>query len=1049
MGQAAGYDPNDRSTWVWDDGVGGRFAMSLEAYDRSVKEGRPLWQTPGVKAELAERTLSNSPGGTLDTAQPDEERARMGQFLGQLQGQAQTGEGAWAQTLKNSTRDANASAMALGQSMPGANRMTELRDIQNTQGANDQRAVGQANILRAQSQMAGTENLGNALNSQGELDANQAAASSAASQGVREATDAALDKQGKQWLDTVSKAGQAVAMLASKGGTVPGEAKIFGDDEANDTVPAWLSPGEIVIPRHVTKSSDAPGRAAAFVRAVQEKHKAPQWASPQHLAEGGPAYPTLDNGTNQLVGGVFEDAQVMNDPSVTSGTNTFGAPQQAASIRNGGLFDRRPYNETRAATLNNADKFLAQAQGAGPSVAPQQMQNATDSNLAEAMQAMANARGAGAAASRGEAVGREGAAQQDAAGKAASTVASEQDKGEQAFAKAILAQRARDLAFAQARQQAAWRNTMMNTGIGAEQQAQMRNILGGAAQGAAGVSGMLSDNLFKGDNEFNSDVGGTKLGSESDFGGSADQWASYPGSSGAGDFNAPDIDSGGYAAKGGMVRGYDDGGEVTELFPSLTAPRRSEYVTDFEGRNAEREAQMLADIQAGSKASPTEDGAAPFSLQSFAPGMPGGLGHRGPIQGESRNPFNPAAKALSRVPGLALKSQSPTAEKSPEPIAAPPDKPAASASPASPAWSAPVDRSPGEAAQAIKDEQSAAAAKGSAEAELARNQAAAYSEQEKMLQRHALEQKEMQDRAHASAQDAMSKVQQARDEMAKIDTSVDPGRWWATRSTGGKIAGIIGLALGAIGAGNDGINRAAGMIQQNIDRDIDAQKAEHELRLKKGQGAVDSAQSMYAMNHAALQDDLAAQSATKASALELADNKLKQIAATAQSPIAKANAQQLSAQLQLKKAEFDAQASSRLTEAKYKGQLLDLEKQKVALDATKVAAVKTSPTGGIEAIDRFEKQWQRGGGFVGKISKHIPGTEANDLENISTADAAAIATQLNGGKAPRPAFIEMVKTQMLPQPGESVKDGQQKLRELRRVLQNSATRPGPEEAEVE
>lgn len=41
------------------------------------------------------------------------------------------------------------------------------------------------------------------------------------------------------------------------GGHVPGEAAVPGDSERNDTVPAMLSPGELVIPRSVPKTGPA------------------------------------------------------------------------------------------------------------------------------------------------------------------------------------------------------------------------------------------------------------------------------------------------------------------------------------------------------------------------------------------------------------------------------------------------------------------------------------------------------------------------------------------------------------------------------------------------------------------------------------------------------------------------------------------------------------------------------------------------------------------------------------------------------------------------
>src|SRR6185437_3271553 len=49
------------------------------------------------------------------------------------------------------------------------------------------------------------------------------------------------------------------------GGRVPGQAQTPGDSTANDTVPAHLSPGEVVLPRSVSMAPNAPQKAAQFV----------------------------------------------------------------------------------------------------------------------------------------------------------------------------------------------------------------------------------------------------------------------------------------------------------------------------------------------------------------------------------------------------------------------------------------------------------------------------------------------------------------------------------------------------------------------------------------------------------------------------------------------------------------------------------------------------------------------------------------------------------------------------------------------------------------
>lgn len=53
---------------------------------------------------------------------------------------------------------------------------------------------------------------------------------------------------------------------------VHGVAAVPGDSKKNDTVPAKLSPGEVIIPRSVMQSADPAGNAAKFIAAVMAKN---------------------------------------------------------------------------------------------------------------------------------------------------------------------------------------------------------------------------------------------------------------------------------------------------------------------------------------------------------------------------------------------------------------------------------------------------------------------------------------------------------------------------------------------------------------------------------------------------------------------------------------------------------------------------------------------------------------------------------------------------------------------------------------------------------
>lgn len=425
-----------------------------------------------------------APGGLLDTSQADAEREQQNVLLGQLQQQAATGGGAWEGTLADATKRASSSAQALGQSIPGSSYASALRNIGSAQGAALQRSAGQANILRAESQRGAQDQLSNLLGAQGDADANQAAATAAARQGVAQ-LNATLESNANAQTtrDSTSFGGMAAGM--SDGGKVPGTPKVFGDDSRNDTVPAKLSPGEIVIPR---SHSSSPEAAAQFVRALQAKKE------PLHFDQGGQV-PGDGTGLNKPDPNSSATARGREAGAVSVFLPHVGAAmrqtsQQAPSIESGGLLDVSKYNDNRAAQLANTKLLAQRASGAGPSVAPQQMQNATDENIAAAMQS-------GSRLGAANVLQRATAANQGAAGNAAGASMDEQAGGQAMYAKALVAQRARDAALSLAQQQAAFRQTQMNAGLGLEQQAAMRSLMAGAGQAAtASASNFGRDNSY-------------------------------------------------------------------------------------------------------------------------------------------------------------------------------------------------------------------------------------------------------------------------------------------------------------------------------------------------------------------------------------------------------------------------------------------------------------------------------------------------------------------------------------------------------------------------
>ncbi len=126
-------------------------------------------------------------------------------------------------------------------------------------------------------------------------------------------------------------------------------------------------------------------------------------------------------------------------------------------------------------------------------------------------------------------------------------------------------------------------------------------------------------------------------------------------------------------------------------------------------------------------------------------------------------------------------------------------------------------------------------------------------------------------------------------EKAATMEKVNPNKYWQDKSTGSKVSSIIGLMLGAIGGGltGKGGNVALDMLNKSIEQDIEAQKDAYQ-RFK---GQMGDKQNMFSMAMNQLGDEKSALLASKASALQLADLKLKEIAARSNSQEVKARAQ--------------------------------------------------------------------------------------------------------------------------------------------------------------
>lgn len=178
----------------------------------------------------------------------------------------------------------NQAALLAGQRGVGSNPGLAARQIGQLGAGVQQEAVGQSAALRANQQIAATQQLQQqqaliaqmaaqqvaqrqgGLSGLGQFNLNQAGlfTGSADQSSKFNAENSFGNKLGNVLGGAIGAAGQvgAAAIGVNQGGKIPGVASMTGDHPKNDTVPAMLSPGEVVIPRTAVKD---PKKVAAFI----------------------------------------------------------------------------------------------------------------------------------------------------------------------------------------------------------------------------------------------------------------------------------------------------------------------------------------------------------------------------------------------------------------------------------------------------------------------------------------------------------------------------------------------------------------------------------------------------------------------------------------------------------------------------------------------------------------------------------------------------------------------------------------------------------------
>lgn len=184
--------------------------------------------------------------------------------------------------LKQATNRGIKQSSAMVASQKGINPALAQRLAAENAAASSQEAAGQGAVLKAQERLAAQGQLGGLLGTMGtqalqgqgqylgaganenDINARISQSNTAANAAVIGSLLNAAGAAGGSYLGAGRK-----ATPVAKGGKIDGQANVPGDSYANDTVPAMLSPGEIVIPR--SKAGD-PEKAKAFVDQLLNGH---------------------------------------------------------------------------------------------------------------------------------------------------------------------------------------------------------------------------------------------------------------------------------------------------------------------------------------------------------------------------------------------------------------------------------------------------------------------------------------------------------------------------------------------------------------------------------------------------------------------------------------------------------------------------------------------------------------------------------------------------------------------------------------------------------
>jgi hypothetical protein len=176
------------------------------------------------------------------------------------------------------------------------------------------------------------------------------------------------------------------------------------------------------------------------------------------------------------------------------------------------------------------------------------------------------------------------------------------------------------------------------------------------------------------------------------------------------------------------------------------------------------------------------------------------------------------------------------------------------------------------------------------------------------------------DQAAGVAQ-ASQLMQNYRDSMQRLSqTRINPNQYWSTMNAGQKFGSMLGVLISGF-SGNPNDNMAMDVIQKNISRDIEAQKANYGIQ----KDVADSNRSLFDENMGVFREQQSAAVASQAMLWKQAAQRLESAAAQAQAPIDAANGMMLANQAYQRGAALEAGIQGTLVDNQTKSAELGLK----------------------------------------------------------------------------------------------------------------------------